>query len=71
MGSLQTADAGFSFRLGLLLFLVMPTDIITVFTVGALPDPTRPAMVPSGSLAPLRDQWRGGTRSRRREVAEA
>jgi hypothetical protein len=35
MGKLQTADAGDSFRLGLLLFLVMPTDIITVFTVGA------------------------------------
>jgi threonine/homoserine/homoserine lactone efflux protein len=32
---LQTADAGFSFRLGLLLFLVMPTDVITMFTVGA------------------------------------
>jgi hypothetical protein len=31
----QTADPGFSFRLGLLLFLVMPTDIITMFTVGA------------------------------------
>jgi threonine/homoserine/homoserine lactone efflux protein len=35
MGRLQTADAGFSFRLGLLLFLVMPTNIITMFTVGA------------------------------------
>jgi threonine/homoserine/homoserine lactone efflux protein len=35
MGRLQTADAGFSFRLGLLLFLVMPTDVITMFTVGA------------------------------------
>ena len=35
MGKLQTADAGFSFRLGLLLFLVMPTNIITMFTVGA------------------------------------
>lgn len=35
MGRLHTADAGFSFRLGLLLFLVMPTDIITMFTVGA------------------------------------
>jgi Sap, sulfolipid-1-addressing protein len=32
MGKLHTADAGFSFRLGLLLFLVMPTDIITMFT---------------------------------------
>jgi threonine/homoserine/homoserine lactone efflux protein len=35
MGRLQSADAGFSFRLGLLLFLVMPTDVITMFTVGA------------------------------------
>jgi Sap, sulfolipid-1-addressing protein len=35
MGRLQTADAGFSFRLGLLLFLAMPTDVITMFTVGA------------------------------------
>ena len=35
MGRLQTADAGFSFRVGLLLFLAMPTDIITMFTVGA------------------------------------
>jgi threonine/homoserine/homoserine lactone efflux protein len=35
MGRLQTADAGFSFRLGLLLFLVMPTDVITMFSVGA------------------------------------
>jgi threonine/homoserine/homoserine lactone efflux protein len=35
MGRLQTADTGFSFRLGLLLFLVMPTDVITMFTVGA------------------------------------
>jgi large-conductance mechanosensitive channel len=34
MGRLQTADAGFSFRLGLLLFLVMPTDVITMFAVG-------------------------------------
>jgi threonine/homoserine/homoserine lactone efflux protein len=34
MSRLQTADAGFSFRLGLLLFLVMPTDVITMFTVG-------------------------------------
>lgn len=35
MGRLQTADPRFSFRLGLLLFLVMPTDIITMLTVGA------------------------------------
>jgi threonine/homoserine/homoserine lactone efflux protein len=35
MGRLQTADARLSFRLGLLLFLVMPTDIITMLTVGA------------------------------------
>ena len=35
MGRLQTADAGFSFRVGLLLFLAMPTDIITMFTVEA------------------------------------
>jgi threonine/homoserine/homoserine lactone efflux protein len=35
MGKLHTADAGFSFRLGLLLFLVMPTNIITMVTVGA------------------------------------
>jgi threonine/homoserine/homoserine lactone efflux protein len=35
MGRLQTADARLSFRLGLLLFLVMPTDVITMITVGA------------------------------------
>jgi threonine/homoserine/homoserine lactone efflux protein len=35
MGKLQTADAAWSFRLGLLLFLVMPTDILTMVTVGA------------------------------------
>jgi hypothetical protein len=35
MGRLQTADARLSFRLGLLLFLVMPTDVITMVTVGA------------------------------------
>jgi hypothetical protein len=28
MGKLQTANARFAFRLGLLLFLLMPTDII-------------------------------------------
>jgi threonine/homoserine/homoserine lactone efflux protein len=35
MGRLQTATPGFSFRLGLLLFLLMPTDVITTFTVGS------------------------------------
>jgi threonine/homoserine/homoserine lactone efflux protein len=35
MGKLQSADAAWSFRLGLLLFLVMPTDILTMVTVGA------------------------------------
>ena len=35
MGRIQTADVGFSFRLGLLLFLAMPTDILMMFTVGA------------------------------------
>jgi threonine/homoserine/homoserine lactone efflux protein len=35
MGRLQTADVRLSFRLGLLLFLVMPTDVITMLTVGA------------------------------------
>jgi hypothetical protein len=34
MGKLQTADAAWSFRLGLLVFLVMPTDILTMVTVG-------------------------------------
>ncbi len=35
MGKLQTANTAWSFRLGLLLFLVMPTDILTMTTVGA------------------------------------
>ena len=35
MGRLQTADARFSLRLGFLLFLVMPTDVIAMITVGA------------------------------------
>jgi threonine/homoserine/homoserine lactone efflux protein len=35
MGKLQAADAAWSFRLGLLLFLVMPTDILTMIAVGA------------------------------------
>jgi hypothetical protein len=34
MGKLQTATPRFSFRLGFLLFLFMPTDVITTFTVG-------------------------------------
>jgi hypothetical protein len=34
MGKLQSATAGFSFRLGLLLYSLMPTDIITMVTVG-------------------------------------
>ncbi|HJV05197.1 MAG TPA: GAP family protein [Actinomycetota bacterium] len=34
MGRLGTASPGFSFRLGFLLFLLMPTDIITSATVG-------------------------------------
>jgi hypothetical protein len=35
MGKLQTATPQVAFRLGLLLFLFMPTDLITTFTVGA------------------------------------
>jgi len=35
MGRLQTATPGFSFRLGFLLFLFMPTDVITTFSVGS------------------------------------
>lgn len=34
MGKLQTATPGFSFKLGLMLYLLMPTDIITMLTVG-------------------------------------
>jgi hypothetical protein len=34
MGKLQSATTGFSFRLGLLLYSLMPTDIITMVTVG-------------------------------------
>ena len=34
MGKLQTANPGFSFKLGLMLYLLMPTDIITMLTVG-------------------------------------
>lgn len=34
MGKLQTATPAYAFRLGLLLFLLMPTDIITMITVG-------------------------------------
>jgi threonine/homoserine/homoserine lactone efflux protein len=35
MGRLQRASPGFSFRLGFLLFLFMPTDVVTTFTVGS------------------------------------
>ncbi|NUS73264.1 MAG: hypothetical protein HOQ05_07645 [Corynebacteriales bacterium] len=35
MGKLTTASAGFSFKLGFLLFLLMPTDIITMVAVGS------------------------------------
>jgi threonine/homoserine/homoserine lactone efflux protein len=34
MGKLATANPRFSFRLGFLLFLLMPTDVITMITVG-------------------------------------
>ncbi len=34
MGKLQTASPKFSFRLGFLLFIAMPTDVITMLTVG-------------------------------------
>ncbi|MEX1124480.1 MAG: GAP family protein [Acidimicrobiia bacterium] len=34
MGKLQTATPGYSYKLGLLLYGLMPTDIITMFTVG-------------------------------------
>lgn len=34
MGKLQSATSGFSFRLGLLLYSLMPTDIITMLSVG-------------------------------------
>lgn len=35
MGRLQRADARFAARIGLLLYLLMPTDIISMATVGA------------------------------------
>ncbi len=35
MGRLQRADARFAARIGLLLYLLMPTDLIAVATVGA------------------------------------
>ena len=35
MGKLQQATPRFAFGLGVLLFLVMPTDVITMFTVGS------------------------------------
>ena len=34
MGKLQSASPGFSFKLGLLLYSLMPTDIITMLSVG-------------------------------------
>jgi hypothetical protein len=34
MGKLQSATPGFAFKLGLLLYSLMPTDIITMFSVG-------------------------------------
>lgn len=34
MGKLQTATPRYALRLGLLLFLLMPTDIVTMFSVG-------------------------------------
>jgi hypothetical protein len=34
MGKLQAATPAFAFRLGLTLFIAMPTDILTMFTVG-------------------------------------
>jgi hypothetical protein len=34
MGRLQSASPRFSFKLGFLLYLLMPTDVITVFSVG-------------------------------------
>jgi cytochrome c biogenesis protein CcdA len=35
MGRLETADARFSAKIGLLLYLLMPTDVISMATVGA------------------------------------
>ena len=35
MGKLQAADAGFAARLGFLLYALMPTDLISMLTVGA------------------------------------
>jgi hypothetical protein len=35
MGELQTATSRFSFNLGFLLFFVMPSDVVTMVTVGA------------------------------------
>lgn len=34
MGALQRADGALSFRIGFLLFLLMPTDIVSMLTVG-------------------------------------
>jgi hypothetical protein len=47
MGKLQTASPKFSFRLGLLLLGVFPTDIITSVTVGM-------KVAPEGAAWPLR-----------------
>jgi cytochrome c biogenesis protein CcdA len=35
MGRLETADARFSAKIGLLLYLLMPTDVVSMATVGA------------------------------------
>jgi threonine/homoserine/homoserine lactone efflux protein len=35
MGRLQSATPGFAFKLGFMLFILMPTDIITMLTVGS------------------------------------
>jgi cytochrome c biogenesis protein CcdA len=35
MGKLQAADAGFAAKLGFLLYVLMPTDLISMLTVGA------------------------------------
>jgi hypothetical protein len=55
-GKAADRRCGVSFRLGLLLFLVMPTDIITMFTVGvSLTRHGQPALVitQSGTACPL------------------
>lgn len=35
MGKLQDADGAFSFKIGFLLYLLMPTDVVSMVTVGA------------------------------------